>query len=209
MYIDPTDPRMQSAVATWSREMQRRRDAPASVPRIPIGRNANSSLLSAICPHADYRGCWSRALAARYPVIDLFGRGSLKDPSLTAADYARRQLPKCEAVPEVQSGGGGDSGAALSLDSDESFVAAALDGSGARITPSPPQAAKLRAQLEAASLEARRRISGLSCASPSRELNFEAGLLIATRPSSGVAPRRVALPLPRPIRMERTASRRR
>ena len=107
------------------------RDRPLrELPNVPMGENANVSLLLALCPNRDYKGCFSQALSRRYPSIDLSGTMRGEDFSLDAAANAQRKLPKCAAFDHRTSTS--ERTVALPADIDgpgESFTSSALRGS--------------------------------------------------------------------------------
>ena len=42
-------------------------NVPAALPVFPMGENSNLSALVSVCPHRDYKGCFTQALTKRYP----------------------------------------------------------------------------------------------------------------------------------------------
>ena len=160
-----------------------------------MGDNANVSVLHALCPRRDYKQCFSRALAHRYPSIDLFGvTGSPphEDQSLDAAAHARRLFPRC-AVHDLRTST--SYGAAWAPTEDgrgESFTSSALRSTTSTVIVPSPNAAALRTRLREASASATSRLpsGALRCGSSSRALDERLLILIglpttALQPGSG------------------------
>lgn len=128
-------------------------DVPAALPVFPMGENSNLSALVSVCPHRDYKGCFTQALTKRYPSPELFSVRNVEDDTRTAAKHAARLFPKC-AVDDVRTS---DAGPVRQLAGahgpGESFVSSALGSIPAerRIFPAPPNVIELRKRLRDAS----------------------------------------------------------
>ena len=53
------------------------RDQPRPVPHVPMGQNANTSAMMALCPNGEFISCLASNLRRRYPVHALFAPGRL------------------------------------------------------------------------------------------------------------------------------------
>ena len=150
------------------------------LPNVPMGENANVSLLLALCPNRDYKGCFSQALSRRYPSVDLNGPMRGEDFSLDAAAHALRKLPKCAVFDHRTSTS--ERTVALPADIDgpgESFTSSALRGTtSTRLVAPLADNDLLRTRLREASAGALTRLprGTLRCGSSSRSLDY--GLLI-------------------------------
>mmetsp|Transcript_70120 Transcript_70120/g.116475 ORF Transcript_70120/g.116475 Transcript_70120/m.116475 type:complete len:536 (-) Transcript_70120:177-1784(-) len=75
------------------------RDEAVEPPRVPIGTNANSSELQALCPRRIYERCFGNALSRRYTVHDLF---SNKHPDARAVDRAQERFRNARCGSQVR-----------------------------------------------------------------------------------------------------------
>ena len=103
------------------------RDEPRTVPRVPIGQNANTSAMMALCPNAEFISCFAADLKRRYPVHALFAPKRLpwREPVQNARQVFGQLQRNCTAEPPPRPPYPG-----AATDS-RSFVASALDPAAA------------------------------------------------------------------------------
>ena len=175
--------------------MPRHRDSAHSLPSFPMGRNSNASVFAKLCPRRDYVGCFSAAMTARYPSLELFGATGWprrEDPLLDAAAHAARLHRSCavfdartsspppSATPALQRSAGVAN--SLADSPEESFTSSALRGTTSTRLAGFELAdrAALRSQLREASHRALISASDgrLRCGSSSRQLDERLLVLI-------------------------------
>ena len=159
------------------------RDAPQPLPRIPIGHNANTSAVRALCPNGEFISCLGADIKRKYPVHALFVPKKLpwREPLQNARRVFGGLGRNCTTVPPR-------SAAAASADKDaRSFVASALEpehdlhaqvGSGGPAPLPAAQREELRKVAAAAAATAAQSQPRLRCASSSSALNANLLLLV-------------------------------